>query len=80
MIATMLRYYYFILGPVALVSKVGGFFKGTPILLTVFWLIVFLMDLYYLWMSHFLFQSGTMILELDLIYRDKQDTEVYGVN
>ena len=76
----MLRYYYFILGAVSLISTVGGFFQGTSIMLTMFWLIVFTFDLYYLWLSKFLFDSGKMILELDLIYREKQDPEVYGVN
>ena len=76
----MLRYYFFILGAVSLISTVNGFFKGTSLMLTMFWLIVFTLDLYYLWISLFLFNSGKMILELDLIYRDKQDPEVYGVN
>lgn len=75
-----MRFYFFILSGLALKSKVAGF--GSVILhpFTLFFLVLIALDVYYIILSLFFFEAGSVMLELDLIYRGKPDPSLLYVN
>mgnify|MGYP000555949860 CR=1 FL=1 len=75
-----MRFYFFILSGLALKSKLSGF--GSVILhpFTLFFLVLVALDVYYIILSLFFFEAGSVMLELDLIYRGKPDPSLLYVN
>ena len=55
-----------------LIDEIGadGLLTQASIVLMFLCLLFLLADLYYLWLSYFIFSSGKVMLELDLAYRD----------
>ena len=75
-----LRFYFWFIGTWDQIMTVQGFFAGVSLMFFLTLLILLAVDIYYLLLTWFFFKASNVILQLDLIYREKTDPSIYSIN